>query len=170
MSETVPTASASFNPSQQKRPSHGSGFCRLLITAACFAYLYTRLRRAAAAEGSRLLAYLLKSFENVNWLHWLALMIPYCFLYLLIRQPGGLERDQLVQRKNPLRGYPAHSRQRLHSFPGERAGQQRRHRALSEPPGRSARLGSRLQHALPHVLRVLQPDAVGDHRRAVAVE
>ena len=61
-----------------------------LITAACFAYLYTRLSRAAAAEGSRLLAYLLKSFENVNWLHWLALMIPYCFLYLLIRQPGGL--------------------------------------------------------------------------------
>jgi hypothetical protein len=24
------------------------------------------------------------SFENVNWLHWLALVIPYCVLYLLI--------------------------------------------------------------------------------------
>ena len=55
-----------------------------VITLACFAYLYTRLRGAAAAEGSGLLAYLLKSFENVNWLHWLALVIPYCFLYLLI--------------------------------------------------------------------------------------
>jgi hypothetical protein len=55
----------------------------LLITAACFGYLYTRLARAAAAEGSTLLAYLARSFENVNWYHWLALMIPYCFLYLI---------------------------------------------------------------------------------------
>jgi hypothetical protein len=55
-----------------------------LITAACFFYLYTRLDHAAAAEGSRLLPYLVKSFENVSWTHWLALMIPYCVLYLLI--------------------------------------------------------------------------------------
>ena len=83
MNESIPTTSTL--PSQPaKRPSHGSGFCHSLITAGCFAYLYTRLRRAAAAEGSGLLAYLLKSFENVNWPHWLALVIPYCFLYLLI--------------------------------------------------------------------------------------
>jgi hypothetical protein len=55
-----------------------------LITLACFGYLYTRLNHAAAAEGSGLLAYLLKSFENVSWGRWLALMVPYCFLYLLI--------------------------------------------------------------------------------------
>jgi hypothetical protein len=55
-----------------------------LITAGCFAYLYERLSRGAAAEGSRLLPYLLKSFENVSWPRWLALMIPYCFLYLLL--------------------------------------------------------------------------------------
>jgi hypothetical protein len=55
-----------------------------LITAACFAYLYTRLNHAAQAEGSGLLPYLAKSFENVSWTRWLALMIPYCFLYLLI--------------------------------------------------------------------------------------
>src|ERR1019366_9086196 len=55
----------------------------LLITAACFAYLYNRLNHAAAAEGSRLLPYLAKSFENVNWYYWLALMIPYCFFYLI---------------------------------------------------------------------------------------
>ena len=54
-----------------------------LITAACFAYLYTRLNHAAAAEGSSLLSYLAKSFENVNWTYWLALMIPYCFFYLI---------------------------------------------------------------------------------------
>jgi hypothetical protein len=55
-----------------------------LITAACFAYLYSRLDHAATAEGSTLAAYLLKSFENVSWPRWLALMIPYCFLYLFL--------------------------------------------------------------------------------------
>jgi hypothetical protein len=54
-----------------------------LITAACFGYLYNRLNHAAVAEGSRLLPYLAKSFENVNWYYWLALMIPYCFFYLI---------------------------------------------------------------------------------------
>ena len=56
----------------------------LLISAACFSYLYIRLNHAAVAEGSRLLPYLARSFENVNWYHWLALIIPYCFFYLLI--------------------------------------------------------------------------------------
>jgi hypothetical protein len=55
-----------------------------LVTAACFAYLYTRLNHAALAEGTGLIPYLAKSFENVSWTRWLALMIPYCFLYLLI--------------------------------------------------------------------------------------
>jgi hypothetical protein len=55
----------------------------LLITAACFAYLYNRLNHAAAAEGSLLLPYLARSFENVNWYYWLALLIPYCFFYLI---------------------------------------------------------------------------------------
>jgi hypothetical protein len=55
-----------------------------LITAACFAYLYNRLNHAAAAEGSSLLPYLARSFENVNWYYWLALMIPYCFFFLIL--------------------------------------------------------------------------------------
>jgi hypothetical protein len=55
----------------------------LLITAACFANLYNRLNHAASAEGSPLLPYLARSFENVNWYYWLALMIPYCFFYLI---------------------------------------------------------------------------------------
>jgi hypothetical protein len=83
MSESVPTTSASSIPAGKK----AKPWQRILpfaITVACFAYLYTRLRGAAAAEGSSLLVYLLKSFENVNWLYWLALVIPYCFLYLLI--------------------------------------------------------------------------------------
>ena len=60
----------------------------LLITAACFAYLYTALNRAATAQGAGLLTYLARSFEHVNWLYWLALMIPYCFLYLIFDSLG----------------------------------------------------------------------------------
>src|ERR1700730_2855274 len=83
MSESVPTTSTPSIPASKK----AKPWQRLLpfaITVACFAYLYTRLRSAAAAEGSGLVAYVLKSFENVNWFHWLALVIPYCFLYLLV--------------------------------------------------------------------------------------
>jgi hypothetical protein len=62
---------------------HWQRLLPLLITAACFAYLYNRLNHAAAAEGSPLLPYLVRSFANVNWYYWLALMIPYCFFYLI---------------------------------------------------------------------------------------
>jgi hypothetical protein len=83
MSESVPnTSTASTTAGKKAKP--WQRLLPFLITAACFAYLYTRLRGAAAAEGNGLLAYLLRSFENVSWSHWLALVIPYCFLYLLI--------------------------------------------------------------------------------------
>ncbi len=59
-----------------------------LITLACFAYLWNRLNHAAAAQGIGLLAYLGKSFANVNWLYWLALMVPYCILYVIFDSLG----------------------------------------------------------------------------------
>jgi hypothetical protein len=55
-----------------------------LITAGCFVYLYGRLDRAAAAQGQGLGAYLAGVFEHVSWPRWLALMIPYCALFVLI--------------------------------------------------------------------------------------
>jgi hypothetical protein len=55
-----------------------------LITAGCFAYLYVRLQRAAAAQGERLFPYLAGAFAEIDWVRWLALMIPYCALFLLI--------------------------------------------------------------------------------------
>ncbi len=55
-----------------------------LITAGCFVYLYSRLARAAAAEGRGLGPYLAAIFENVSWSRWLLLMIPYCALFVLI--------------------------------------------------------------------------------------
>jgi hypothetical protein len=83
MNETAPSASVPA-AAVGKKPKAWQRLLPLLITLACFAYLYDRLNHAAAAEGTGLLTYLLKSFENVSWGHWLALMIPYCFLYLLI--------------------------------------------------------------------------------------
>jgi len=55
-----------------------------VISVLCFAYLYQRLERAAAAEGRRLLPYLAAIFESVSWSRWLMLMIPYCMLFLAI--------------------------------------------------------------------------------------
>jgi len=82
MTEETPKGSA--QPGTAKKKSKlWQRLLPFLVTAACFGYLYTRLDHAAAAEGSRLLPYLAKSFENVSWTRWLALMIPYCFLYLL---------------------------------------------------------------------------------------
>jgi len=55
-----------------------------LITAGCFVYLYGRLDRAATAHGQRLGPYLAAIFEHVSWSRWLALMIPYCAVFVLI--------------------------------------------------------------------------------------
>ncbi|HEU4430998.1 MAG TPA: hypothetical protein VFT98_19720, partial [Myxococcota bacterium] len=54
-----------------------------LITIACFAYLYFRIGGRAPA-GQSVPAYLASIFAGVDWPAWLALMIPYSLLYLLI--------------------------------------------------------------------------------------
>ena len=76
-----PTASPSATGAKKAKP--WQRLLPLLITVACFAYLYNALNRAATAQGSPLLTYLARSFANVNWYEWLALMIPYCFFYLI---------------------------------------------------------------------------------------
>ena len=83
MNESIPAASIPATAAA-KKAKPWQRLLPFLITAGCFAYLYERLSRGAAAEGSPLLPYLLKSFENVSWPRWLAMMIPYCFLYLLL--------------------------------------------------------------------------------------
>jgi hypothetical protein len=55
-----------------------------VITAACLAFLYTRLQGAAAAQGSALVPYLAAVFARVSWTRWLALMIPYCLFFFLV--------------------------------------------------------------------------------------
>ena len=54
-----------------------------VITLACFAYLYNRIG-AQTPPGQSVPGYLAEVFATVNWLAWLALMIPYSFIYLLI--------------------------------------------------------------------------------------
>ena len=83
MNESIPAASIP-SAAAARKAKPWQRLLPFLITLGCFAYLYNRLSHAATAEGSGLLPYLLKSFENVSWGRWLALMIPYCFLYLLI--------------------------------------------------------------------------------------
>jgi hypothetical protein len=54
-----------------------------LITLACFAYLYRRIGAAAGPDRSPF-AYLAEIFGGVPWTQWLALMIPYSLLYLVV--------------------------------------------------------------------------------------
>jgi hypothetical protein len=54
------------------------------ITVACFAYLYARMTGPAAALGLSVPAYLARTFADVSWGQWLALMAPYSVLFFLV--------------------------------------------------------------------------------------
>ena len=56
----------------------------LLITGACFVYLYFRLNGAAARESMPLTEYMTQVFANVAWGPWLTLMVVYSLFYFLI--------------------------------------------------------------------------------------
>lgn len=79
-----PVAADGAPPSPPRRARWWARLLPWLITAACFAVLYSRLERAAQAQGSPLIPYLASSFAGVNWALWLALLIPYCLLFTLI--------------------------------------------------------------------------------------
>lgn len=83
MNRTTESAGTPPAAGAKKKAKAWQRLLPFLITLLCFAYLYSRLDQAAAAEGTRLLPYLATSFENVNWYSWLALMIPYCFCFLI---------------------------------------------------------------------------------------
>jgi hypothetical protein len=54
-----------------------------VISIVCFSYLYFRLSAVTGPDQS-VPAYLAGIFAKVDWIHWLALMLPYSFLYLLV--------------------------------------------------------------------------------------
>jgi hypothetical protein len=68
------------------RPALWKRLAPWTITIVCFGYLYFRISAAADADdpGQSVLAYLAGIFASVDWIRWLALMVPYSFLYLLI--------------------------------------------------------------------------------------
>ena len=55
-----------------------------VITVGCFAFLYTRMAGPAAAQGMSVAGYLAAVFASVNWLAWLALMIPYSLFFFAV--------------------------------------------------------------------------------------
>ncbi|NNL84395.1 MAG: hypothetical protein HKP27_02025, partial [Myxococcales bacterium] len=55
-----------------------------LITALCFAYLYRRIDVAAERAGQSVGGYLAEVFASVDWVAWLAWMIPYSIVFFLI--------------------------------------------------------------------------------------
>jgi hypothetical protein len=55
-----------------------------LITFVCFTYLYFQIGRQAARQGQSPLGLLASVFESVDWVRWLALMIPYSAFFLVI--------------------------------------------------------------------------------------
>lgn len=55
-----------------------------LISALCFLYLYGRIQGAASAQGLSVAAYLGGVFASVDWIAWLAWMVPYSFVFFAI--------------------------------------------------------------------------------------
>lgn len=55
-----------------------------LVTIACFVFLYVRIDRVATHEGFSVWQYLVKVFGSVDWVTWLAWMIPYSIIFFLI--------------------------------------------------------------------------------------
>lgn len=65
----------------------GPRLLRLLswaVAAGCFYLVYGRIAAAALRENMTPLAYLIDFFRDVDWLLWLALMIPYSLFFFLV--------------------------------------------------------------------------------------
>jgi len=78
------TGDGGENTSAKNKQSPLGRLIFLLITGACFVYLYFRLNGAAAREGLPLTEYMTQVFANVAWGPWLALMMAYSLFYFLI--------------------------------------------------------------------------------------
>jgi hypothetical protein len=55
-----------------------------LITFVCFTYLYFQIDRQAARQGQSAIGLLGQVFGSVDWVRWLALMIPYSAFFFLV--------------------------------------------------------------------------------------
>lgn len=55
-----------------------------LVTFVCFTYLYLQIERQAAHQGQSAVGLLAHVFSSVDWVRWLALMIPYSAFFFLV--------------------------------------------------------------------------------------
>lgn len=83
MTEQTETVEPQEKPAK-KKPSPIGRIIFLLLTAACFGYLYFRLNGAAAREGLSLVEYMGQVFSTVDWVPWLGLMVCYSLFYFFI--------------------------------------------------------------------------------------
>ena len=82
--ESPEAAAGEATPAPRRKTSPIGRVVFLLITVACFGYLYYRLDGAATREGLSLAAYMTQVFATVQWLPWLALMMGYSLFFFLI--------------------------------------------------------------------------------------
>jgi len=81
---TTPAEAAVPPGVQRKKPGLAKRVLPWLVTVACFAFLYSRIAGPASRAGLSVPAYLGQVFAEVDWIAWLALMIPYSVFFFLI--------------------------------------------------------------------------------------
>ena len=80
----APAASTESPPPGRPTGGRAGRAAFLLLSLACFAYLYVRLNGAAAREGLTLVDYMTRVFSGVDWVSWIVLMMAYSGFYFLI--------------------------------------------------------------------------------------
>lgn len=84
MSELEQQSASPDTPVSRPKPSLLKRLIPWVITIGCFAFLYTRIAGPAAAQDMSVIAYLGSVFASVNWLAWLALMVPYSLFFFAL--------------------------------------------------------------------------------------
>ena len=78
------TSDAGFEDRARRGPPKFVRILTWILAAGCFYLVYSKIEIAAARDGLTVVGYLLKFFAGVNWLAWLALMIPYSVFFFLV--------------------------------------------------------------------------------------
>jgi hypothetical protein len=76
--------SEAAQPSQGRTTPLWQKLAPWLVTAVCFYFMWRRIEGTAARNGQDVMTYMRQVLDAVRWGPWLALMIPYSLLYLVI--------------------------------------------------------------------------------------
>ncbi|MFN3238634.1 MAG: hypothetical protein ACE37D_16440 [Pseudomonadales bacterium] len=72
------------NPAPKRKGNLIGRLIFLVITVACFGYLFFRIHGAAGREDLSVVEYMTAVFAQVDWLTWMAIMVCYSLFYFLI--------------------------------------------------------------------------------------